>query len=62
MNIEKNVKVTTTYQAKFSQEDLEKILREIVGAPSHADVDFDVSYDYFREAVVTWSEAKEEEV
>jgi nitroreductase len=62
MNIEKNVKVTTTYQTKFSQEDLEEILRNFVGAPSHADVEFDVYIDDLRGVLVTWSEAKEEEV
>ena len=60
MSNEKFIKTTythtTIYEVEITGADLEKILRDLAGAPDNADVDYDCSYDHVNHVTVTWSE------
>ena len=48
--ITRRIKKTVT----LDHEQVEKLVREAVGCPKDADVDFDCGYDCLREVRVTW--------
>lgn len=47
----------TVHSARFSEEEVEEILREYVKAPHDADVVFNIGYDGWRRGVdISWEE------
>lgn len=51
---------TVTSSVRFTQDEIESILRAYVGAPAGAEVDIDIGGDgWLRDVTVTWSVTEE---